>query len=281
MREPISLGAYYDRDRDLLKKEIDAHYFGPRSPGAIPKGNDKNIVACVAPNSPYSHCGDCMAWTYKSIAETPLPDTYVIISANHHSQEAGISKLVFNMPLGLVQPDTAMIDAIVKQGIIEINEEIHARDHGIEVQLPFLQHAKYDEMDKIHIVPIIINEDINLSRLADIIRATATVLKRKIIVIASTDLTHYGPIFHYVPFTTQIPARIYELDDEMLSLVQKNDVEGYTKFVDAHFETKEGLRTIELLMRIVRVPRHYTSGDVLGDFKNSVSYASVLFEKVN
>ncbi len=284
MREPISLGAYYDRDRDLLKKEIVAHYTGPRSPGNLPKGESKDTIACISPNSPYSHCGDCMAWSYKSIAETPLPDTYIIISANHHSQESGLSTAVFNTPLGFILPDVELATAIIKKGTIELNENIHAKDHGIEVQLPFLLHAKYKEQEQIRILPIIINENIDLKKLAADIKSAAESLKRKIIVIASTDLTHYGPIFHYVPFTTQIASRIYELDDELLAFVQKRDPDGYAKFVETHFETKEGLRTIELLLRIIdraapRVLRHYTSGDILGDYKNSVSYAAVIFDR--
>lgn len=161
MREAISLGAYYDRDSDLLKKEIAAHYFGPRSPCNLPKGEDKDVIACISPNSPYSHCGDCMAWSYKAIAETPIPDTYIIITANHHSQEAGVSAAVFNTPLGFVKPDIDLAEAIVKKGTIEFNEKIHERDHGIEVQLPFLQHAKSKDVEKIRIVPIILNEHID------------------------------------------------------------------------------------------------------------------------
>lgn len=126
--------------------------------------------------------------------------------------------------------------------------------------------------------------NILIKKLATDIRSAVESLKRRVIVIASTDLTHYGPVFHYVPFTTQIAARIYELDDELLSFIQKRDADGYSKFVDVNFETKEGLRTIELLLRVIdrsapRVLRHYTSGDILGDYKNSVSYAAVIFDR--
>jgi AmmeMemoRadiSam system protein B len=226
-----------------------------------------------------------MAWSYTSICESPIPDVYIIISANHNDQEEGLSSQVFMTPLGFIPTDVELAKSIEVQGVIDINERAHDMDHGIEVQLPFLQHAKYDSIERLKILPIIINETTNLEKLADAIKKSLRVLNRKAVVIASTDLTRYGPIFHFVPFTTQIESRIYELDDELLEFIKKKDVNGYASFLDKTFDTKSGLRAIELLLRIidpsaVRVLRHYTSGDITGDYKNSVSYAAVVFEKI-
>jgi AmmeMemoRadiSam system protein B len=269
----------------LLKEQIAAHYVGPRGPGMLPRPEiTRNTRAIIAPDSPYHHCGDCMAESYKAIAESPLPDVYIIISANHTSQECGLSKSVFNTPLGLVRSDEALADAIAKHGTLPINEAVHARDQGIEVQLPFLIHAKYTQMDHLRILAVIINETVDLERAANDIKAALKQLGRNAIYIASTDLTHYGPVFHYVPFTTEIQARVYELDDEMLDIIKRQDADKYAAFIAKQFPVMEGLRTIELLLRLaghcaVRVMRHYTSGDIVADYKNSVSYAAVIMDE--
>ncbi len=286
MREAISCGAYYERDKDLLREQISAHYFGPRGPGALPKNELKQILGIISPNSPYNHCGDCMAWNYRLITETPIPDVYIIISANHIDQEEGLSTQVFMTPLGFIPSDVELAKAIAKKGTIGIEETPHDNDHGIEVQLPFLQHAKYNDAEKIKILAIIISENTNLKKLSEDIKKSLQEQNKKAIIIASTDLTRYGPLFHYVPFTTSIQSRIYELDDEMLEFVKRRDVDGYSKFIDTTFDKKSGLRTIELLLRMidpcaVRVLRQYTSGDITGDYKNSVSYAAVIFDKLD
>lgn len=286
MREPLFTGTYYNRDPQLLKEQIAAHYLGQRGPGAAPRMTmARNVKGVIAPNSPYHNCGDCMAWSYKAIAETPLPDVYIIISANHTSQECGVSKAVFNTPLGIVRSDEALADAVAKRGTLPVNEMIHARDHGIEVQLPFLLHAKYTEIEHINILAVLVHETVDLKRAAADIRAGLEQLGRKAIIIASADLTHYGPVFHYVPFTTEIQARIYELDDELLELMRRRDPDKYAEFVHKQFPNAEGLRAIELLMRLVerytvRIMQHFSSGDVLADYKNSVSYASVVLEEL-
>ena len=285
MREPAFMGTYYNRDRQLLLEQVSAHYTGQRGPGGqATTGASRNVKGIVAPNSPYHNCGDCMAWSYKAIAEAPVPDVYIIISANHTSQESGMSKSVFNTPLGLLRSDEALADAIAAHGTLDVNEAAHSRDQGIEVQLPFLIHAKYQSMEHIHILGILINETIDLSRVASDIKAALTQLGRSAIIIASTGLTHYGPFFHYVPFTTQVQARIYELADELLELIRRQDPTQYTAYVAKQFPKAEGLRTIELLMRLVercfvRVMQHYASGDILADYKNSVSYAAIVFEE--
>ena len=283
MREPTAAGTYYQRDPTLLKEEIEACYNGVRGPGALPLSKlEQNARAIVVPNSPYPHCGQCMAWAYKAIAETATPDVYIIIAGNHHSEEDGVSVATFNSPLGFVRVDQDLAKHIVEKGTIALNESIHTTDHGIEVQLPFLLHAKAKDIERVKILPIMVSVDTDLKRLALDIKESIIELKRNVIFICSTDLTHYGPIFHYVPFTSDIPGKIYDIDKQVIELIKAHDPDGMRAYLESQFI--RNMRSIELMLRatkplLAKLEMHYTSGDILADYKNSVSYAAIVFEE--
>jgi len=285
MREPTCAGTFYDRDPDLLMKEISAHYEGIRGPGGLPLSTQLlKTKAIVVPNSPYNHCGDCMAWGYKAIAETSTPDVYIIIGTNQHSQESGISMYTFNTPLGFMRIDQELARAIVAKGTITVNEEIHQRDHVIEVQLPFLMHAKDKEKEKVKILPILVSKGIDVQQLALDIKECLIDLGREAIYIVSTDFTHYGPLFHYVPFTLDIQKNIYELDKRVIDTIIKQDAKALREVIHETMIVMHGSYSIELLLYllrpcIVRLDQHYTSGDIINNYKNSVSYAAIVFEE--
>jgi AmmeMemoRadiSam system protein B len=124
----------------------------------------------------------------------------------------------------------------------------------------------------------------DVRKLALDIKEALVELKRSAVFIVSTGLTHFGPLFHYVPFSIDVPKRIYELDKELIARILSQDADGWRQVVDETMVRMHGSWAIELLLRIlkpcdVHLEQHYTSGDVLGDYKNSVSYAAIVFEE--
>jgi hypothetical protein len=285
MREAIAAGMYYERDGELLKDEIEAHYEGPRAPGALPLSRaEGKTLAIIAPNSPYKNCADCMAWSYKAIAESPTPDVYIIIATNQHSQETGLSVTTFNTPLGFARVDQELAKTVAAKGTIGVNEEIHSRDHVIEVQLPFLLHAKRQEIEKVKILPVLVSKGIDVKRLALDIQEALMDLKRKAIFIVSTDLTHYGPLFHYVPFSLDVQRNIYDMDRGAIEIIRKQDPDEFLAYVKDRVLNYHGTSAIELLLRLlpkckVTLEQYYTSGDVLKDYKNAIAYAAIIFTR--
>jgi MEMO1 family protein len=286
MREPIAAGTFYERNPELLRDQVEAHYNGPRGPGAEPlREISHNVAGIIAPNSPYKNCGDALAWSYKYLAESPLPDVYVIIATNQHSQESGISLTTFNTPLGIVRVDQELGRAVAQKGTIGINEEIHLRDHVIEVQLPFLLDAKYSEFEHIKILPVLVARGEDIKALALDIKESLIDLGKKAIFICSTDLTHYGPLFHYVPWASDIQEHIYELDRGAIECIKKQDVTGFEEYAKENILNYHGTAAIELMLHLLpkcdaRLEQYFTSGDVLGDYKNAVAYASIVSERI-
>jgi AmmeMemoRadiSam system protein B len=66
--------------------------------------------------------------------------------------------------------------------------EAHSGEHSAEVQVPFIQHL----FPEARIVPILILPDENAPRVGEIIGETASVERRRVAIVGTTDLTHYG-----------------------------------------------------------------------------------------
>ena len=105
--------------------------------------------------------------------------------------------------------------------------------------------------------------------------------------IISSDFTHYGPNYGYLPFSLDIPKRLNDLDKGAIEKIVELDTEGFADYVNSTGITICGYMPILVFMSILKQEKyekkgdllmHYTSGDILGDYKNSVSYASILFK---
>lgn len=285
MREPICAGTYYQPNDQLLKQEIDAAYHHERGPGALPTTKeDGKTIAIIAPNSPYAHCAPCAAWAFKAIAETPAPDLYILISANHHSAESGLTTETFLTPLGMARIDQEFARGLVAKGTVGYDDEIHRRDHGIEVQLPLLQHARQRSIENLKILPLLVSSDIDLRKLALDIKETLLEQKKRAIYIVSSDFLRYGPLFHFVPWLQETREKIREFDEHLIDLIRAQNAAGVENYLDKTFAPIDGALAIVLLLLLlkpctVKFEHYYTSADILQEEKNSVSYAAIVFDE--
>jgi MEMO1 family protein len=284
-RIPLYAGQFYDPMFDRLNKEIEDSFFSERGPGDLPvKRSEKKMKAVVVPHAGYSFSGACAAWAYKEIAEAKFPKAFLLLGPNHHGLESGISIEDWKTPFGLVKTDKDLVREIKENTDLDINEDIHVHEHSLEVQLPFLQFACRDRMHDIRIVPVMIGRDWDFKKIGE--QLYEVIKDKDIIVIISSDFTHYGPSYSYVPFTTDVPERINALDKGAIDLILKLDTSGFKDYVNSTGITICGYMPILVFLAMMEQagtkPRtellmHYTSGDVLKNYKNSVSYASIIF----
>jgi len=285
MRQPIGIGQFYAGEADLLAEEIIACYDGQRGPGAPPLSvrNDR-ARAVIAPNSPYRNAGQCMAWAYKRIAETPPADVYVIIAPNRTGTENAVTLDAFGTPFQATRVDQELAKALVQKGSVVMDDDAHNRETSVEVQLPFLQHALGSDAERIKILPLLIGESADARAIAIDLKEALTECGRDPVFVVSSDLTRYGPLFKFLPFVTDIPERIRALDDALLARIREQDPDGFAALVEEQMNPVDGARCVELLLHLLRpceveVEQVYASGDVLQDWKNSVTYAAVTFRE--
>jgi AmmeMemoRadiSam system protein B len=285
MRPPRFAGMFYEAAPTMLDKQLEWCFKSKNGPGELPATKKKGdeVLGAIVPHAGYIYSGPCAAWAYKAIAEAGMPDLFIILGPNHHGTGAGTTMETFDLPYGEIRVDQDFVRKLLEKGTIKINDQAHATEHSIEVQLPFLQFVFKKNLEKIKIVPIIVDHDVDLKKLAVDIKETILDTKKKVIIIAASDFTHYGRNYHYVPFSIDIKKNIYKLDGDAIELIKNMDAKGFLEYVDDKMATICGSLAIALLMlsvnsKKVLLEQYYTSGDLSDDYKNSVSYASIIFK---
>jgi hypothetical protein len=289
VRKAVYSGQFYEANEHALERQIVGCFEDKNGPGALPlsKRSDKQIKAIIAPHAGYQYSGPCAAWAYKEIAEADYADLYVIIGPNHSGTGNFTTMEGFETPYGIARVDQEFTKLLLdKAPELTINDEAHNHEHSVEVQIPMLQFATKDKMHELKIVPIILSEIDYLKFGLDLKEAIFDSGK-KVTIIVSSDFTHYGRNYHYVPFTADIQKNIYDMDGKAIELIKAVDTDGFVGYVDKKMCTICGTFPIAVLLKIlgnnkntkVELLHYYTSGDLEEEkyYKNSVSYASILF----
>jgi len=204
----------------------------------------------------------------------------IIIGPNHtgHGKPFAISTDgIWNTPLGNVAIDSELAKAITaKSRYLREDYEAHRGEHSIEVQLPFLQYFKKD----IKLVPIVLSFG-GVETYREIGREIARSVKevgRQVIIIASSDMTHYEPQESAKNKDTQAIEAMLALDEYKLAeRVEKLNITmcGYAPAVVMLAATKELGGTQAVLVD------YRTSGDATGDYSSVVGYAGILIKEMS
>lgn len=209
---------------------------------------------------------------YSELASDGCPDTVVILGPNHYGIGSGVSAMVegaWQTPLGEVEIDSLFAKQIYKNsGIIDIDETAHINEHSIEVHLPFLQ---YIYGSRFKFVPIsMMMQDLRTSRSVGESIANSTG-DRDVLVIASTDLSHYEPQEQAERKDRLVMDAVLKLDEEeLMRVVEQENISmcGYGPVASAIVAGKI------LGAKVSKVLSYHTSGDVTGDYGQVVGYMS-------
>jgi len=289
IRRPIVAGQFYPRGFDELEEEIKKSFLSKFGPGDLPiKKRDKNIFGIISPHAGYQFSGPCQAWSYKEIAESKFPETYIILGPNHTGLGSNFSTYLeadWETPFGVVKVDNSFGRLLLKKCKFLENEVMaHLHEHSIEVQLPFLQYVNRDSLKDLKFLPITISH-YSLEECKKLAKAIVE-LNKDICIIASSDFTHYGSSYNYVPFTYNKKENLYKLDNEAIEFIKNLDSENFSKFIEKKKATICGVGPIIVAIEIckllkakkARLLHYYTSGDIVDDYSNAVGYASLVFK---
>jgi AmmeMemoRadiSam system protein B len=289
IRKPIVAGQFYRGDAKLLEKQISecfTHKFGP---GSLPeKRITKDVAVAISPHAGYPYSGPCAAWVYKAIAESPRPDVYVMLGLSHGGFPSALSAADWQTPLGSLQSDVEYIKRVGEYSGLKVDERIHAGEHSIEVQLPFLQFV-LKGIKGPRIAAITCSDDVSYEKIAGAVIKAADDLKRKIVIIASSDFTHFGASYGYTPFSRNIKESMYKLDNGAIGHIMGLDPSKFLDYVDEKEATICGRNPISVALQCAKLIgarkagllKYYTSADIMGeaDYATAVGYAGIVFEK--
>jgi len=215
VRPPAVAGSFYPDDPAALRAAIDAYLLTARPPAA------ERPVALVVPHAGYVFSGQIAADAWRQ-AQPFDYDTVVLLGPNHTEAFDGIALYRgrgFRTPLGVAALDTALAATLVKaDDDVTWRDSVHAKEHAIEVQLPFVQRLYPDA----RILPIVVatRDPARLERLGETI--ARLVADRRALVVASSDLSHYPAV-----------ADAERIDRATLDAVATFDPDTVRRVVDA------------------------------------------------
>ncbi len=268
MRSPAVAGQFYPASEAQLRRQLDEML---QKAG----GEELPALGAVAPHAGYDYSGAVAAEVYSRL---PKRETHVILGPNHHGLGAAValSRDSWRTPLGIVEPDTELADALAGS-IIDQDEQAHRHEHSIEVQIPFLQ-ARFQGFRVLPIAMGLQDEETAVEVGEEVAKA-ALKLKRSCTIIASSDFTHYEPQETARRVDSQLIEAILNMDGpELYARVYKNNATacGYGP-IAAAMTASAALASANGKSASGKLLRYATSGDVTGDRSQVVGYGAIVF----
>jgi len=275
VRKPAVSGMFYDGTASTLTKQIEWCYTHELGPGTIARVNNKGpreIIAIVVPHAGYYYSGPVAAHAYKKLAEDGRFDTAIILGPNHSGYGPPVSLWAgdnWSTPLGEVKVNKELAHKFLGE-VISADKSAHLYEHSIEVQLPWLQYLYKD----IKIVPIVMMaQDIET---ATAVGKAIAQTSDNLIIIASSDFTHYEPHSIATEKDASMIEAITNLEEEELYRRREHlncTMCGYGPVASAIVAAKEmGATRADLL-------KYATSGDTSGDYSQVVGYGSIVIKR--
>jgi MEMO1 family protein len=267
VRKAAVAGSWYPGSAPALAAAVDRCLAGAHRdvPG--------HVTALIAPHAGLMYSGPVAAHAYRLLRDRTW-DVAVIVGPSHFVGFDGVSIYPsggFETPFGVAPVDAACAEALVAETpLVREHTAAHAREHSLEMQLPFVQHLA----SNLAIVPLVMGYQTpeTANALGD---ALAAVLRgRNALLIASSDLSHYHD------------ARTASaLDHVVIDCVTAFDADALQRALDVRPDHACGGGPMVSVMRAARllgaresvVLRYADSGDVSGDKSAVVGYLAAAF----
>ncbi len=187
VRPAVFAGQFYTADPARLSAEIESYLAAAASTAPL----SGKIMAIIVPHAGYVYSGRTAAAAYALIRGRAI-DTVVIVGPSHRFAFEGCSIWPdggFATPLGVARVDAALAGEIAKASGFRFRPEAFAEEHSVEVQVPFVQKV----LPGAAIVPIVMGRQTRSTSRALAAALGKTCLDKNVLVVASTDLSHFLP----------------------------------------------------------------------------------------
>jgi len=175
-------GLFYADDPDRLRTQVsDLLAAVTASTKVMPK-------ALIAPHAGYAYSGRVAAAAFATLRDSAQTITRVVlIGPAHYVHVRGIAAPTvdaFETPLGRVAVDLEALSTVADLRFVTRADAPHAREHALEVELPFLQTL----LASFQVIPLVVGDATP--------QEVAHVLRRlwggpETLIVVSSDLSHY------------------------------------------------------------------------------------------
>jgi AmmeMemoRadiSam system protein B/AmmeMemoRadiSam system protein A len=267
-------GQWYPADANTLKNDITKLF---QKSDVKP---DEDTIALILPHAGYQYSGRTAAMGIQTLGRQYK--RIIVIGPSHYVPMEDILSVpqadIYQSPMGQVAIDTKFINNLLIFPEFKVIPQANDREHSTQIEIPLLQFTQKD----FKVVPIIAGQcsPRTISKVAAILKG---MIDNDTLIIASSDFTHYGPSYDYVPFKDNIPQRLKDLDMGAYKFIEKIDSNGFMDYKKRTGTTICGYIPISILLSMLdksslpQLVNYATSGQLTGDFNNSVSYLAVSF----
>ena len=265
VRPPAVAGMFYEGRQDRIENDVRTHLAARGDP-------PRAAFGAIVPHAGYVYSGPVAGAVY---ARLRIPSCAVILCPNHTGRGAPASlepSDSWRTPLGDVPVNRRLADRLAELApSLERDGAAHAREHSLEVQLPFLQVLRPD----IEIVPVCLGaRDLELCREVGEAFAQLRAMEEEApLLIASSDMNHYESRLVGSRKDALALAKIEALDPEGLFatvLAEGISMCGFLPATALLFAARKAGASP------ARVVARRDSGDETGDVSSVVGYAGVI-----
>jgi len=267
-------GRWYSADANALRKEVGQLFQN------IDVKPTNDIIALILPHAGYQYSGRTAAMGIQSLGRQYK--RIIVIGPSHYMPMEDVLSVPqaadYRTPLGDVAIDVEFIKKLLSYPQFQVVEQANQREHSTQIQVPLLQHTQKDFK-----LVLIVAGHCSMQTIAKAASILNSLIDPDTLVIASSDFVHYGPNYGYVPFTENVPEEIKNLDMGAYKYIEQLDSNGFMKYKNKTGATICGDVPIAILLSMldkssqVQLIKYATSGQLTGDFSNSVSYFAVSF----
>lgn len=279
---PAVAGTWYPADAVALERQLDG-FFRDAAGETVAAGEPAaKVAALIAPHAGFVYSGLVAAKGFGRLGD----DTYervILLGPSHYAAFDGAiltDAAAYRTPLGEVPIDTEACNALQGRDGFRLDNGPFRPEHCLEAEIPFLQRRLRAGWS---VVPLLVGALATRARAGSLADGLRPLLGPDTLVVVSSDFTHYGPRFRYVPFEQDVPGNLEKLDLGAVERILAWDAAGFEEYVARTGATICGSNPIRVLLDLIpegltgQLAAYDTSGRITGDWDHSVSYASLVF----
>ncbi len=293
LRPAAHAGAAYPEESAETSRFLDGMLaLAPSSPRAP-------LLRLIAPHIDLRLGAEVYAHAHQRLKASGRPDAAVVIGVRHAhgTRRFTACRKDFATPLGTVRHDARLMDALeARLGPITDEQLVHREEHSVEFQALWLAHLWPD--DPPPIVPLLAGSfhdliearrspasEPEVESFVKALRDAIAADGRRVLVLASVDLAHVGPMYEGPEGLDEAAERrLEEYDKGILGHVEAGDAEAFFAAIaeDGNARNVCGVSPIYVALRLGEGKGdllRYGQGRIHPESGSVVSFAALAFPR--
>lgn len=211
IRKTVHAGTFYPRFANQISELLQDWSKDAPTPIAT-----ERAIGVILPHAGYVYSGKCASLGLSSLANEDF-ESIIILHPSHQGNHFDFSLspyTEYESPLGNLTLDHELYNILSPHGDQNLALDYHALEHSLEIQLPLLRYF-YPEA---RICPVMIGNQIPAvaDKLASLLYDVVYKSSRRILILVSSDLSHYHPAVKAEELDLRLSQHFVNLDAKAL-----------------------------------------------------------------